>query len=232
MSQSKPTTFERELDYPLGELLLQLYAIFKRGEEPDLREAKTKLLKAHNKAYEGEYWLIVPGYEGKYEASNLGRVRSVSRYITNKHGSKTLYRGVVLKQSESGNGYLHVSLGDKNTVKVHQIVARAFIGESEKQINHIDGNKKNNHVDNLEYLTQSENALHAVGLGLIKTGSDNHNSKLTQQQVDDIRKRYSKRDVSYSQLASEYGVSDALIGRIVNNKTWKTQLTNGDEKNE
>lgn len=95
-----------------------------------------------------EIWRDIPGYEGLYRVSNTGKVQS------NFSGE---WRE--LKQFHSSNGYLQVHLGKYNTTKVHSLVARAFIENPENlpQVNHIDENKDNNHVDNLEWCSARYN---------------------------------------------------------------------------
>ena len=100
-----------------------------------------------------EIWKDVVGYEGLYEVSSLGRVKSVKR---NK----------ILSQKHNWDGYLRIQLWRNNKnkyVSIHRLVAEAFIENPNTKpfINHIDGNKQNNKVDNLEWCTQKENIKHA-----------------------------------------------------------------------
>lgn len=113
-----------------------------------------------------EEWRAVEGFEGEYEVSNFGRVRSLFRIMeSGRHRA-----GKILKQSQS-NGYPFVGLVRSNcmqkVVRVHALVAHAFLGEKPKGlvINHIDHDKTNNHVSNLEYVTQKENIRHAARNG-------------------------------------------------------------------
>jgi NUMOD4 motif/HNH endonuclease len=113
-----------------------------------------------------EIWHPCAGYETHYEVSNLGNVRSIERMVNNRVNSglrKSPQK--LLKQGKSKSGYYIVSFcvdGVKSNQTVHRLVARAFIpNESNKpQVNHKDGNKHNNHLDNLEWVTVSENSLH------------------------------------------------------------------------
>lgn len=103
-----------------------------------------------------EVWKPIVGYEGLYWVSNLGKIKSKS---------------TVLKPGKRPNGYLKVVLykdGSKIDASIHRIVAAAFIGECPRgfQVNHIDGNKENNAVDNLEYCSCSYNIKHAYDTGL------------------------------------------------------------------
>ena len=113
-----------------------------------------------------EIWHPCAGYETHYEVSNLGNVRSIERMVLHEEGGLKRNPSKVLKQGKGSNGYLTVSFSVdsiKSNHSVHRLVARAFIpNESNKpQVNHKDGNKHNNHVDNLEWMTRSENGLHA-----------------------------------------------------------------------
>lgn len=108
-------------------------------------------------------WKVIPSTGGLYEASSDGEIRSIKRFTTN---------GRVLKQYiNTHNGYAYVSISianKKSTRRVHVLIAEAFLGprRSGMQVNHIDGNKTNNRLDNLEYCTQSENMKHAFLTGL------------------------------------------------------------------
>lgn len=124
-----------------------------------------------------EVWKDIEGYEGLYQISNMGRVRSVDRTVVKGvgHENKTnvFYKGRVLKHGTDSWGYAFVILQNqgKKCVLVHRLVANAFLDnkQNKMQINHIDGNKQNNAVCNLEYCTPSENMKHAAKLGLTKT---------------------------------------------------------------
>lgn len=108
------------------------------------------------------------------------------------------------------------------TVYVHQLVLRAFLGYSDLQVNHIDGIKTNNHISNLEYVTQSENMKHAFRIGLkTVTGENNPRCKLTKSQVLQIREIYLEGDMSKKELSVRYGVTQENIQRIIKRRTWK-----------
>jgi len=114
-----------------------------------------------------EIWHPCSGFETHYEVSNFGNVRSIERMVLNRlHNGLRRSPSKLLKQGKSKSGYLIVSFcvdGIKSNHNVHRLVARAFIpNESNKpQVNHKDGSKHNNCVDNLEWVTVSENGLHA-----------------------------------------------------------------------
>lgn len=111
-----------------------------------------------------EIWKPVVGFEGYYEVSNYGRVRSIGRYFQNH--SKLQWRdGIIRKPVDDTHGYWDVMLtvdGKRFHRKIHRMVAEAFIPNPENKptVNHKDFNRKNNHVDNLEWNTYSENNYH------------------------------------------------------------------------
>lgn len=127
-----------------------------------------------NKPKADDMWRYIPGYEGAYQVSRDGQVRSVDRQVdlhVNDKLVKTFSRGKVISQSVRKDGYAVCSLsylGKFKLCSVHRLVAQAFIPnlENKPQVNHIDGNKLNNKVENLEWVTASENMVHARDNGL------------------------------------------------------------------
>lgn len=119
-----------------------------------------------------EVWKSVVGYEGLYEVSNLGRIKSRRRTVVTKQGWIQTVHGQVCKQKDTHDGYKEVTLcknSERKCIRVHRLVAYAFLGaptDSKTEVNHMDGNKKNNNVSNLEWVTSSENQLHAYRTGL------------------------------------------------------------------
>jgi len=150
-----------------------------------------------------------------YEISNTGKIR-------HKHSGRER------KLRINNSGYPYVMLckdGKKLNCKVHRLVAQTFLENTENKetVNHIDGNKTNNNVDNLEWATRSENTQHAFANGLINIkGEQNHNSKLTKFKVIEIRERRVTNPKLWTQskLAKEYGVDRSQISRIIHRKTW------------
>lgn len=164
---------------------------------------------------EPEIWKDVAGYEGSYEVSSLGRVRSLKRVVALGNGLNRRIRSRILKLNKGGSGYYTVSLrdGSQRTVNVHQIVAVAFLGERKDglDINHINGIKTDNRVKNLEYISRTKNIHHALKVGLMRV-------KLTPEDVRNIRERVQAG--SRKALAKEFGVTRQTIGHIVRGKTW------------
>jgi len=113
-----------------------------------------------------EIWKQVVGFEGFYEVSNFGNVRSVDRYVKHPRGSMMLRKGKPMKQSKNKHGYMDIRLGKNGIEKaylVHRLVAMAFIenNENKPQVNHKDGVKDNNKLENIEWATRSENRYHS-----------------------------------------------------------------------
>lgn len=168
--------------------------------------------KFDNPKIEIEEWKPITGYEKDYEVSNLGRVRSKDILVW---GGKSYYqkKGKVLKHGLGGTGYYTVSLRGK-THKVACLVANAFlIKESDSDyVNHIDGDKTNDNVANLEYVSPSSNSKHAS-----ITGLHTYKGKLSYEQKVEIAFLH-KRGLAYTTIHknNDYGVSKSAIQRICN----------------
>lgn len=160
-----------------------------------------------------------------YEISNFGTLRSIERI--DSRGCKRKSR--IIKNFAERNGYRLVGLSSNNITKtysVHRLVALAYMpNENIKlEVNHKDGNKSNNCVDNLEWSTRSENVQHAYNNKLINkkdVGENNHLSKLNNESVIEIRKLYKTKQYTQTKLGEMFGVSQDAISRIVNFQTWK-----------
>ena len=163
-------------------------------------------------------WKDVEGFEGLYRVSNEGVLIS-----TPQLGVK----GRVKKRSKMSNGYEKYYLyknGKETQMSVHRLLAKHFIPNPENKpyINHIDGNPLNNALDNLEWVTHSENVQHAVRTGLFNNKGENHPlSKLTDREVLEIRDLYKHRIFKQWEIGEIYGVGRSNIGFIVRNKTRK-----------
>lgn len=170
-----------------------------------------------------EVWKDICGYEGYYQVSNLGRVRSVDR----KDRTGRSLQSIIRSQSYDKYGYAILGLyknGKMKTKKVHRLVAKAFVDNPNgfPEVNHKDENKKNNNANNLEWCTTKYNLTYGHRLDAVR-GTNSNTVKLTEDQVREIRKIYIKNDPVYGQsaLGKRYGVSHTNIGDIVKNKSWK-----------
>ncbi|HCN5579784.1 TPA: HNH endonuclease [Escherichia coli] len=162
----------------------------------------------------------IAGYEGKYSVTTDGRVYPHSRVDSRGR----LQKGRWLKPVNHSDGYLYVNLRDKGALKkhyIHRLVAAAFIDNpnSLPQVNHINGIKSDNRVDNLEWVTGCQNMVHASKSGLLNpiSGERHYCAKLTTEQVKEIR---ACKSMSQREMARMYGVSKATIAGILNYKTW------------
>jgi hypothetical protein len=174
-----------------------------------------------------EIWKDIFGYEGLYQVNNCGYIKSLPKIINPPNGGKGITKEKILKNTFDKDGYFFVQLsknGKLSPKKVHRLVALTFVPnpENKPQVNHKDGNKQNNNIDNLEWNTKKENIKHAHENGLInRKGVKNSQSKLTEQQVLEIRELYSNGKYSSRQLAKEYGMNKSSISSVINRKTWK-----------
>ena len=170
-----------------------------------------------------ELWKPITGYEG-YEVSNFGKIRSLDRIVPWRDGLTRRANGKLIQPSQIRGGYFRVCLTNQKREYVHVLVAREFIGPkpSRYDVNHIDGNKANNTIDNLEYVTRGENIRHAFRLGLMKpqVGESSHSAKLTDDKVREIRKRLASGE-RRRDLVTEFGVSATCINEIARRENWK-----------
>lgn len=169
--------------------------------------------------YHDEQWKPIPNFEAYYSISNYGRIMR-----TGKVAGAVV--GRILAQRR-GHPYFIARLckeGKFFYFTVHSLVALAFIGERPDgyQINHKDGDKFNNHVDNLEYCTASENAQHAIRTGLkrIYRGEECAAAILTEAQVREIKKLLRDTKLTLRAIGDMYSVSFKTIGNIKYNHRW------------
>lgn len=170
-----------------------------------------------------EVWKDIEGYEGLYQVSNLGRVKSLKRFVNCKNGKRTVNEKILI-QHDNTHGYCAVILSKNCKTKnctVHRLVAKAFIPnlENKEDINHINGVKTDNYVDNLEWVTRRENIIHSWNMGLSKyhdhtTGKTDRlckNSKSVNQY--DMNGNFIKNWGSISQISRELGYCGTEISK-------------------
>lgn len=186
---------------------------------------------------DGELWKPIENYEGLYEVSNKGNVRSLDRDVQYKKTDFTMkITGIDLKPNVLKKGYLQVGLSKSGKLKsmlVHRLVMNAFSPTTNEnlQVNHIDGNKENNEVSNLEWVTAIENTNHAYDIGL-RDNMIGNNRKLTEDEVLEIIGLYETGNYTQKELGNKYNVGRNTIGEILLGKTWGwlTGITNEVEK--
>ena len=168
---------------------------------------------------EKEIFKDIEGYEGIYQVSNFGKIRKIK-----------LGKERILRPCKDSRGYSVVSLFKNKTRKMHKmhrLIAIAFIPNpaNKPQINHKDGNKLNNNLDNLEWNTALENVRHSF-----ETGLNNHyhcqgekcvTSKLKEHQVMQIRSLYNLKQHTQRELAKLYDCNHCTIWDIIHRKKWK-----------
>lgn len=157
-----------------------------------------------------ENYKLINGYEN-YKIYDTGIVYSL----------KTKRK---LKIFISKYGYEIVGLyknGISKKHSIHRLVAENFLDKKHFKsaiVNHIDGNKKNNNVNNLEWCTHKQNTIHAFNIGLCKTGEKHHLSKISNKDVLIIKQLYKDKILNQPQLAKKFGIGQDQISRIINNK--------------
>lgn len=163
-----------------------------------------------------ETWKAIKGFEKQYEVSNIGNVRSIDRVVKHyREGFTRKYKGTSKATRLTSDGYLKCNLknnGERFDFRVHRLVAEAFIPNIDNKpvINHKNGIKTDNRVENLEWCTVSENVIHATRTRLIKT-------KLTDIQAMEIF----NSNLSQRALAEVYNINHTIVWRIKNKKAYR-----------
>lgn len=184
-----------------------------------------------------EIWMPIKNYEGLYEVSNLGNVKSLNRLVENSGNAGSLNRLVkyyqpirerILKPIMNTGGYYGIILhknGKPEMFRVGGLVLAAFIKPKNKnlQVNHINGIKSDNRLVNLEWCTPSENMIHAYKnkLMISPCGSKHYNSKINENDVLDIIKLHNSGLLKNTEIAKMYNMSKSNIGSIIKRKFWK-----------
>ena len=172
-----------------------------------------------------EVWKAVVGYEGFYEVSNQGRVRSLDREVAHWRGGTRWMKGRVRALVKmQARGYLGVHLSREGYSKmhaVHKLVAEAFLGPCPEgmEVAHNDGDPRNPRLENLRYATRSDNNRDKVKHGTHQKGIRNPASKLTEEDVREIRAALADGQSKMSQ-ARRFNVSHKTIRNIANNLIW------------
>lgn len=175
------------------------------------------MIKCSSKKTSNEVWKNIKENEGRCQISNKGRIK----YFLSNYPNK------ITKGSNHNRGYKIgwvIKNGKKTNRGIHCLVAEAFISNplNLREVNHKNGNKKDNRVENLEWCTHAQNMKHAGRTKLLKPqkGEKNGMSKLTKKNVEEIRKL--KRKHTQEKIGNMFGVSQAMISDIHNGKNWKT----------
>lgn len=170
-----------------------------------------------------EKWQMIPGYANRYMVSNYGRVISLYGSARNQITTRITPRPLQLRLWK---GYPAVTLAVPDAGQrgryVHQLVLLAFVGERPKgyEAGHRDGNPRNNHLSNLEWISKAEQELDKKKHGRIPRGSQHATAKLSELAVTDIR-AMADMGITHREIASVHQVSPQCIWRIVRKETWK-----------
>ena len=172
-----------------------------------------------------EIFCPITGYEGVYEISNFGRVKSLARICPHPKGDLNI-KERILKPGVSASGYAVVNLqylGKRLTTSVHRLVAIMWVREPKEfeQVNHIDGNKLNNKADNLEWVTASDNCKYNFTMlgKKARSGEDNNLTKLSREQVIEIKKLL--KTLKPSEVSKITGVNRKNISSIKCGRSWR-----------
>ncbi|MDU0602411.1 NUMOD4 domain-containing protein [Pseudomonas aeruginosa] len=188
-----------------------------------------------------EIWKEIPGFNGQYWASNLGRIRSSAQIV--RHCPKKQWRPRtiperILKMTDTAYGYKSVELkdnGNRRRMLVHRLVAMAFIENADglPHVNHIDANKLNNRPENLEWVTHKQNMAHAARMGLMVSnsgpGMESPAAKLTDDSVREIKRRLAAGEGPAS-IARNYPVTPSAISEIKAGRSWSHISLDGERK--
>jgi len=172
-----------------------------------------------------ENWKDIQGFEGLYQVSDMGRVKSLAR---RRLGTKNYYQKERILSSVVGTKYMYITLvsntGIKKQFTIHKLVATMFITKPSGTVcvNHKDGNPHNNHLNNLEWVTYSRNAFHAYENKLTKKlfGEKASGAKLTESQVIEMRLTYRKQFGANKVMAKKYNITVGQVHNIITKKSW------------
>lgn len=166
-------------------------------------------------------WAPLKGYEGRYEICEMGKLRSLDRTVTYVDGRRGLFRGRELRGARGANGYLEVTLEARRHL-VHRLVAETFLPaiEGKDHVNHINGDKRDNRICNLEWCSPGDNNRHARDTGLQNQHGENSNlARYGDQLVAAVRRVNEKYSPTYRELAMLFDMSIQQATDIAKGKT-------------
>lgn len=172
--------------------------------------------------YDGEIWKPIDGYDGVYEVSNFGRVKSNTRIIPHKRFGCVVRRGVIFKPQLTHKGYFFVGLNgvDFKCKVIHRMVAIAFIPnpKNKPEVNHINSIRTDNRVENLEWVTSKENSQHSILYG----NRVMHKKETPLDLIIKMKEEYATTKINIWDLGRKYGFGKHKAAQIL-----KTEISNG-----
>lgn len=180
-----------------------------------------------------EQWRPIPGFEGHYQVSSFGNIKSMDRIISQKSSSgksmDRIWRGQKIKQFRRCNGgYVGCNLsfnGKKTLYTIHTLVLKAFAGDRPCNMEgaHLNGIKTDNRISNLKWVTRKENQFHRIAHGTDCRGEKNPSSRFTVSDVIEMR-RLVRSGVKQVVVAKQFKTGQPVIQGIVARKTWRHVL--------
>lgn len=176
-----------------------------------------------------DLWFDIPEFEGFYKIKKNGDVKSLERIVKTKGGGSRVKKELILRPGKTAKGYFSVELcknGIGKSISIHRLIGITFISniENKPQINHKNGVKTDNRIDNLEWVTPAENMQHAFKTGLCDSsgiiGEKNGQAKLKLSQVLDIKRLLEGSNFLQKDIAVMFGVSKWTISKIKRGVTW------------
>lgn len=166
-----------------------------------------------------EIWKDIEGFEGRYQASNLGRIKSLRKRKIRRVRAGYTIRETMLRQFPHKSGYFQVFLYGENKPRcyqLHRVIAMAFVSnpDNKPEVNHIDGDKSNNASSNLEWVTASENIIHARDNGLCGY------CKINKDIAEEIRVKFLSGKYTRKQLSISYKIEYKAICKIIAGKIY------------
>lgn len=179
---------------------------------------------------EKEIWKDIRGYEGLYQINSIGNVRSLDRFVKSSRGGFRKQNSRILTNSIHKHGHHIVNLWKENKsvqYKVYRLLAIAFISNPDNKpcVNHIDGNRMNLSLENLEWVTYSENMRHAYDNGLtngtFKAGFESRFCKLSKEDILFIKSKRKNREMKLKDLAALFNIGIGHVSQIGTGKQWR-----------